>query len=279
MISRTTASLATTLLLTVAACATQNAGAGFDEPDDGDPMMDEGGTATGGTANKGGTGISISGSTSKAGSSAAGKGGSTSLPPAGTGGKAGSGSGGKGGKGGSGGGSGSGGMDAAGGSDDGPTNMPIAGLTLTFKPESMSDPYDFIGGELQLTNDTAQPLDYGTLKIRYYFTNEITTAKPDVKPAYSQNWAIYGSNAVTHNTECAGTLVKLPTAKTGADSYMEIHCDAPGTLAAGNLLKISWKAGIQNQGVKFVQDGDWSFKDPGKIVVIDDNNIVWGVEP
>lgn len=274
MNSRTTASLVTTLLLTVAACATQNAGAGFDEPMDEDDMMDIGGSPDSGKGGKGGTGISISGSTSIAGS-AAGKGGSTSLPPAGSGGKGGTGSGGKGGKGGSGGGTsaGTGGMDAAGGSDDGPTNMPIAGLSVTFKPESTADNYDFIGGELAVVNDTAQPLDYATLKVRYYFTNEFTA----VMPTTSMNWAVYGPANNNKNTTCTGELVKLPAAKAEADSYIELTCDAPGTLSAGSLLKISWKSGQQPN--KFIQSNDWSFKNVSNIVVIDGNNIVWGVEP
>lgn len=274
MTSRTALSLVTTLLLTAIACAEQNAGAGFDDVND--EPMDDGGSSTGGTSDKAGTGgsISISGSNSKAGSSStAGKGGSSSLPPAGSGGKAGSGSGGKGGKGGSGGTGGTGGTDAAGGGDDGPTNNPIVGLSVTFKPESTSDNYDFIGGELAVVNDTAQPLDFASLKIRYYFTNEVATAKA------MMNWAVYGPSSNTKPTNCTGTVVALPAAKAGADSYVELTCgEATGSLSAGTMIKISWKAGDQSHG-KFIQTGDWSFMTPDNIVVIDNNNIVWGVEP
>jgi hypothetical protein len=281
MISRTTSSFAFFLLLTAGACAVQNAGAGFDDPPyEGD---DAGGkSGSGGSLPSAGTSsvhpiagtTSASGSANKGGSGGtAGTGGKTST--GGTGGKTSTGgtggTGGKtsmGGKGGtSSGGGGTGGMDPG-----DPTNNPIDGLTLTFKPEGSSDPYDFIGGELQIVNDKAQPLAYASLKIRYYFTNEVASTK------VMMNWANFGPTSNTMQTSCTGTLVKMPTPKPGADSYIELTCSASGMLSAGTQLKISWKAGDQGQG-KFTQTGDWSYGDPDKIVVIDDNNIVWGVEP
>ena len=92
------------------------------------------------------------------------------------------------------------------------------------------------------------------------------------------NWANYGPASNTMQTSCTGTVVKMPTPKPGADSYIELTCSASGMLSAGTQLKISWKAGDQGQG-KFTQTGDWSYTDPDQIVVIDGNNIVWGVEP
>jgi hypothetical protein len=281
MTYRTTSSFAFFLLLTAGACAVQNAGAGFDDPPyEGD---DAGGKAsTGGTLSTSGSSsvhpIPLGGTTSssggKGGTSSGGTGGKGGTSSGGKGGTSSGGSGGKassGGKGGtSGGGGGSGGTST--GDGGAPTNNPVDGLALTFKPESTNDNYDFIGGELQIVNDKAQPLDYASLKIRYYFTNEVAGTK------VVMNWANFGPTNNTMQTSCTGTLVKLPAAKPGADSYIELTCSASGSLSAGTQLKISWKAGDQGNG-KFTQTGDWSFNDPDKIVVIDNNNIVWGVEP
>ncbi len=275
MTYRTSSSFAFFLLLTAGACAVQNAGAGFDDPPyEGD---DAGGKSSGGSLSTAGTSsvhpiagtTSASGSANKGGTSSGGSGGKT-----GTGGSGGTGgktsTGGKGG-------TGSGGTGGAGGTSSGdggaPTNNPVDGLTLTFTPESTDASYDFIGGKLKLTNDAAPaPLDYGSLKVRYYFTNEVATA------AVIMNWANWGPTSNAMPTSCTGTVVKMPTPKPGADSYIELTCSATGSFAKGSMLEISWKAGDQGKG-KFTQTGDWSYMDPDKIVVIDNNNIVWGVEP
>jgi Cellulose binding domain len=273
MQSRNTISLVTSLLLTAAACAHQNAGTGMDDQED--PMADEG-TTTGGTSSKAGTSslphsgttsVSTAGKTSSSGGTGA------DLPPIGSAGKTSGGSGGKG----SGGKAGTGGtMEAAGGEDTGPVNMPIVGLSVTFAAASTSDPNDFLGGELAVINDTAQPLSLADVKVRYYFSNEITAVMPSVM----MNWAQFGPKSNLGGATCTGTINKAATPKPGADSYVELTCSgASGTeLTAGTLLKISWKAGAQGMG-KFIQSDDWSFTDPTKIVVMNGQTIVWGVAP
>jgi hypothetical protein len=266
-------SLFALLLLSAVACAVQNAGAGIDDPTGGD---DEGGSAAGGTSAQAGKGtLPSSGSTSTPIAGTTSKGGSGGKA-GGSGGKGGASSGGKGGKGGS----SSGGTEAAGGSDDGPVNMPIVGLSVTFKADSAADPVDFLGGELDVINDTAQPLTFADMKVRYYFTNEVTAAMPAATPMVMMNWAQFGKTNNLGGATCSGQIVKLPKATAAADSYVELTCSASAAtdLTAGTLLKISWKAGAQGQG-KFIQAGDYSFTDPTKIVVVNGNTIVWGVEP
>ena len=260
------------LLLTAVACAYQNAGAGVDDPEG----AEDGGSSVGGSAAQAGkTSLSTSGSTTTPIAGTTGKGGTTSVGGSGgktsTGGKGGSG--GKAGSGGKGGG-GSGGTEAAGGGDDGPINMPIAGLSLTFKADSTGDMVDFLGGELDVINDHAQPLTLADMKVRYYFTSEVTA------PMVMMNWAQFGSSNNLGGATCTGQIVKLPKAVVGADSYVELTCSAASAtdLSAGTMLKISWKAGAQGAG-KFTQTGDYSLADPGKIVIVNGNTIVWGVEP
>lgn len=265
MQSRTSQSLVLSLLLTAVACAYQNAGAGMG--DEGDETTDEGGTSTGGTSAKAGTSsLPLAGtpSSSSAGKSTGGKGGSSA-----SGGK--SGSAGKGGKGGAG-----GSAPSDGGEDAGPVNMPIVGLSVTFAADSMADPVDYLGGELALINDTAQPLSLADVKIRYYFSNEITTGTPTVM----MNWARFGAVTNLGDATCTGTVAAAATPKPGADSYIELTCTGAkaSELTAGTLLKISWKAGAEGDQ-KFIQSDDWSFSDPTKIVVLNGTTIVWGIDP
>jgi len=273
MQSRNTISVLTSLLLTAGACAHQNAGSGLD--DEGDPMADEGGTTGGSSSRAGTSSLPLSGTTSvgTAGKPASSGGSGTTLPPLGSGGKA---SGGSGGKTSSGGKSGSGGMANAGGDSSGPVNMPIVGLSVTFAAASTSDPNDFMGGELALINDTAQPLALADVKIRYYFTNEITAVMPSVM----MNWAQFGPKTNLGGATCTGSINKATPATAEADSYVEFTCmGSSGTeLTAGTLLKISWKAGAQGMG-KFIQANDYSFTDPTKIIVMNGSTIVWGIDP
>jgi hypothetical protein len=267
MQSRTSQSLVLSLLLTAVACAYQNAGAGMDDDEGGGDTTDEGGTSTGGTAAKAGTSslpLAGSVSTSTAGKSTGGKGGSTA-----SGGKSGSSSGGK---------TSTAGTAASdGGEDTGPVNMPLVGLSVTFKADSTGDPVDFLGGELHLQNDTAQPLSLADVKIRYYFSNEITA----VMPMVMMNWAQFGPINNLGGATCMGKIEAAESPAAGADSYVELTCTGANAseLTAGTLLKISWKAGAQGQNQKFIQGDDWSFADPTKIVVLNGTTIVWGIAP
>lgn len=271
MQSRSSHSLVLSLLLTAVACAYQNAGAGTDNDGSDDDVIDEGGTSTGGTAAKAGTSSLPTAGTQATGS--AGKATTGGKSTGGTTGKAGSSTGGKGGKGGT----SSGGTDAGeGGEDTGPVNMPIVGLSVTFKADSTADPVDFLGGELDVINDTAQPLSLSDVKIRYYFSNEITAASP----AVMMNWAQFGPKNNLGGATCTGKIAPADSPKAGADSYVELTCTGANSseLTAGTLLKISWKAGAQGQG-KFIQSDDYSFSDPTKIIVLNGSTIVWGVDP
>jgi hypothetical protein len=266
MQSRTRQSLVISLLLTAVACAYQNAGAGMADDGGGD-VTDDGGTSTGGATSKAGTSSLPSAgtqtSTSTAGKGSGGKGGSAS------GGKSGSSSGGK---------TSTAGTSASdGGQDPGPVNMPLVGLSVTFKADSTADPVDFIGGELDLINDTAQPLSLADVKVRYYFSNEITA----VAPMVMMNWAQFGPKTNLGDATCSGKIEAAESPVVGADSYVELTCTGASSseLTAGTLLKISWKAGAQGQNQKFIQGDDWSFSDPTKIVVLNGSTIVWGIDP
>lgn len=268
MQSRTTYSLAASLLLTFAACARQ------EDPDleylDEDPMDDGGSSSGGSTSKAGGTSVGKSGSTST------GMGGSTTLPPAGTvGGKGGSkGTAGSKATGGSGGSGGSAGSSGSGGGGEDPVNMPVDGMSVTFKAGEGASA-DFLGGELFVTNDSSESFSLDNIKIRYYFTNELNSP-----PAFVWQWGQFGPSNNLGGITCTGEVVEMTETTSDANFYVELSCPA-GDFASGSQLRTSWKAGNQGSG-KLTQDGDWSYVADGeapKVVVLDGNTIIWGVEP
>jgi len=277
MQARKLLTLVTWVLLTAAACAHQVPNEINDADDDDDGMAERGGSGTGGTspANTAGS-LPLSGTTAvgTSGSSAGSKGGSTSLPPVGSnGGKAG----GSGGKAGSAGKAGAGGAGSGSGGS-GNVNMPIPGLSVELKAMDTADQVDWLGGELSVINDTAQPLTVADLKIRYYFTDDLAGA-PNPTMALV-NWAQCGPMSNLGGATCTGQIVKMPTKRPTADTYVELTCSSNmAELTAGSLLKTSWKAGSNGNSNKQTQRDDHSFMDPTHIVVMDGDTIVWGVEP
>lgn len=270
MKSRKTFGFALSLLLAAVACAHQ-------EPDDinADDPSDEGGSSSAGKGTGGTSSLPIGGSTST-GTSGSSKGGSTSLPPVGSGGKGGSGSGGKGGKGG-------GGKGGAGGSagtgSGGKVNEPIVGLSVEFEPADMGEMVSWMGGELSVINDTAQPLAVADLKIRYYFTDDMAGAPNPTTVA--MNWAQCGPTTNLGGATCTGEVLPLAPSKPTANAYVELTCTSSNTpeLTAGTLLKASWKAGANGNSATQYQKDDHSFSDPTHIVVLSGDTVVWGVEP
>jgi hypothetical protein len=269
MQSRTSYSLVATLLLTVMACAHQL------DPEDTQILDDDGGTDEGGsslqagTKATGGTGVLPQGGTGNTS-----KGGTSALPTGKAGTKSTAGSGGK---------AGSGGSDA-GGSEMGGTggttvHMPVVGMAVQFKTQDASEgAVDFFGGELFVINDTAQPFALTDLKVRYYFTNEVTNATP----SFIWQWGQFGPKNNLGGVSCGGTINAMPAPKAGADSYVEFTCTTTGDLSAGMQLVMSWKVGAQGMG-KMIQADDYSFApalaDNDKIVVLNGDTVVWGLEP
>lgn len=272
MQSRSRYSIVATLLLMAVSCARQEEPGDMpiDDDDDGGGMLDLGGS----TGSSGGSQPTLGGSTGSSGKSASGgKGGGTVLPPSGSvGGKGGNkGSGGSGGTAGStsGGSSGSGG--GSGGS--GTVNMPVDGLAMEFKPDSTTSEVDWLGGELLFSNTSAETFALADLKIRYYFTNEIASPMTEVR------WAQFGPASNMGTKTCSAELVAMPTAKSGADSYIEITCEA-GEMGADTKLKTSWRAGANGGGIfKLQQADDYSFSAVDHIVVLNGNTVIWGAEP
>jgi endoglucanase len=294
----------TAALMIVGACAAQNTPTpGPDEEDmvDGGSSGSSAGgnTSSGGSlpksgSNSGGTASggkpSNGGKTSTAGTSSGGDG-AAGEANGGAGGDA-SPTGGSGGKGGSGGSAGKGGNAGAGGGSGGagcqPTaSTPLAGISARYQSEQPSSSTFSIGSQLAIANAGPNTLNLTDLKLRYYFTNEVTA--PLVTTV---NWSYFrpnGGGAQTTIDKSKVTLEVVPmtctTAK--ANAYIEFTFAADvGSLTPGNQVYFSWVA-TNTASQKFTQSNDYSFDgaakvdaDDSKLVVLQNSgNRVWGSEP
>jgi hypothetical protein len=296
------------VLLIVAACAEQNTPIPDNTEGSGADSGSGGKTSTGGKASTGGKTSSTGGSMAdKAGAtstggktatggsdnaggdnaggepSSAGTGGKAS---GGTGGKANGGSGGTGGKGGSGGTSGSGGGNGSGGSGCKPSPTgPIGGISARYEPEITGASGTGIGSKLIIANTGQNTLDLGTLKLRYYLTNEVQAAINK-----TINWAWYrpnaGGNQVDKKGNVAFQVVPLDCTSASANAFLEFTFAGAGNLEPDHQIYFSWTA---NNGASqsFMQSNDYSFDaaakegtDDMKITVLKtDGTLVWGTEP
>ncbi|BCJ93766.1 hypothetical protein acsn021_13350 [Anaerocolumna cellulosilytica] len=126
--------------------------------------------------------------------------------------------------------------------------------------------------KLYNTGDTA--INLSDVKLRYYYTID-----GEKDQSFWCDWTTVGSNNVT------ASFVKLPTAKTDADYYLEIgFTTGAGELAAGQSIdvqvrfsKSDWSNYTQTNDYSFT--GDSSFSDWSKVTGYIGDTLNWGIEP
>ncbi|WP_040950038.1 X2-like carbohydrate binding domain-containing protein [Gorillibacterium massiliense] len=128
----------------------------------------------------------------------------------------------------------------------------------------------------KLTNTGTTAISLADVKLRYYYTVDpgITTQN------FWCDWSTIGSSNVT------GTFVSMPTAKTGADYYVEIgFTSAAGSLAAGASIEIQTRIN-KTDWSNYTQTGDYSFNsastaytDWSKVPGYVSGALQWGIEP
>ncbi|WP_160676005.1 cellulase family glycosylhydrolase [Clostridium sp. C8-1-8] len=129
--------------------------------------------------------------------------------------------------------------------------------------------------KLKLTNTSTSAITLSNVKIRYYYTTDTDKAQN-----FFCDWSTVGSSNVT------GTFGKLSTAKTGADSYVEIgFTSTAGTLAAGQSVEIQVRVS-KVDWTNYTQTGDYSFNstatsytDWNKVTGYLSGVLKYGVEP
>ena len=132
-----------------------------------------------------------------------------------------------------------------------------------------------INPKFKLVNTGTTAISLSNVKIRYYYT--IDAEKPQ---SFTCDWSHAGPSNVT------GTFVKMPTAKTGADYYVEIGFNSTaGTLAAGQSTEIHIRVN-RTDWSNYTQTGDYSFNssatsyvDWSKATAYLSGTLQWGTEP
>jgi chitodextrinase len=131
-----------------------------------------------------------------------------------------------------------------------------------------------IGATLAVVNRGATAVDRSTVTLRYWFTGDTANANYQV----FCDWAVVGCANVR------ATVVKLPTARPGADAYLQVSF-AAGSLAAGastgdiqlRVAKSDWST--------FNQADDHSYRvsstltDFDRVTAYAGGALAWGTEP
>jgi hypothetical protein len=128
---------------------------------------------------------------------------------------------------------------------------------------------------IQLVNTGSTAIALATVKIRYYYT---------IDGVKSQNF--YCDYSTMGSRNITGTFVAMTTAKTGADTYLEIgFSSGAGSLAAGASITIQARI-AKSDWTNYTQTNDYSFN-PTATAYVDWTRVTgyisgvlqWGTEP
>jgi hypothetical protein len=148
-------------------------------------------------------------------------------------------------------------------------------ISVQFYNGNKADPSNQLSLSFQLVNTGTNATTLSNVKLRYYYTKDGTQA---------QNF--YCDYAQTGSGNVTGTFVTMGTAKTGADTYLEIgFTSGAGTLAAGSSTVVQCRV-AKNDWSNFTQSNDYSFNAPAssyvdwtKVTGYVSGSLQWGVEP
>jgi hypothetical protein len=148
-------------------------------------------------------------------------------------------------------------------------------IKVQFYNQSKTDPSNQLYLNFQLVNTSSSAVALSNVKIRYWYTQEGTQAQ-----TFWCDYTPLGSSNVT------GSFVKMGTAKTGADTYLEIgFTSGAGNLAAGASTQVQCRC-AKSDWSNYTQSNDYSFNssatsytDWTKVTGYVSGAMAWGVEP
>jgi hypothetical protein len=242
---------------------------------------DSGGTDTGGS---GGTGTGGGG---MAGKSSGGSGGSGGKASGGSGGS----SAGTSGSGGSSGGSGSGG---SGGSTGSTGECAPAGTGWVVQYWTNTPPANMPAGDLRVFNNNGGTVNFTTLELRHYFTNEETATMTFTFSTFGHNFPGMPYYEDENGANVQSSIVAVTPAATNASSYIRIRFNAtPGNFGNNEWVQLGFYGSLSMYPLKSNQANDYTYighptSDPGSankntgwdhITLYQDGELVWGCEP
>jgi hypothetical protein len=156
-----------------------------------------------------------------------------------------------------------------------PTPVPGGSIKVQFYNQSTATTSNQIYTNIKLVNIGAGAITLSNVRLRYYYT--VDGAKPQ---AFYCDYSPVGDGNVT------GTFVTMATAKTGADTYLEIgFASGAGSLAVGASVTIQARI-AKNDWSNYTQTNDYSFNftatafvDWTKVAGYVSGALQWGTEP
>lgn len=154
------------------------------------------------------------------------------------------------------------------------TSVAEGNIKVQMSNGTTSEDTNGITPRFKIFNTGTENIKLSDVKIRYYYTID-----GEKDQNFWCDWASIGSSNVT------GTFVKLSTAKTGADYYLEIgFTQGAGELAPGASIdvqgrfsKVDWTNYNQNDDYSF--SGSQDYADWSKVTGYISNTLKWGIEP
>ena len=156
-----------------------------------------------------------------------------------------------------------------------PTPVSVGSITVQFYNQNTAATSNQLYLNMKVINTGSSAIALSNVKIRYYYT---------IDGAQAQNfycdYSPIGSGNVT------GSFVTMATAKTGADTYVEIgFTSGAGSLAAGANITVQTRVAKSNW-TNYTQTDDYSFNssattfvDWTKVTGYVSGALQWGIEP
>jgi hypothetical protein len=275
---------------------TSNTGAGG--------MSGGAGSSSGGTTanSKAGAGGGGSGGAGNAGAGNGGAGGNgTAGTSAGSGGKAGSGgaggsgSGGKAGNGGTAG-TGTGGSAGSGGSGGSPSTGDCAPVNSGWVVQywTSTPAANMPAGDLRIFNNAGGSVNFNTLELRHYFTNEETATLSFIFSTFGHNFPGAPYYEDEGGANVLSSIQSVTPAATNASQYISIKFNGtPGNFGNGENTQLGFYGSLSMYPLKSNQANDYTYighptNDPGsankttgwdRITLYVGGKLVWGCEP
>ncbi len=156
-----------------------------------------------------------------------------------------------------------------------PTPVPGGSIKVQFYNQNTATASNQIYANFQLINTGTGAITLSNVTIRYWYTEDGTQGQN-----FYCDYSPVGSSNVT------GTFGKMGTAKTGADTYLEVgFTSGAGNLAAGANVVIQTRV-AKSDWTNYTQTDDYSFNSSAtgyvnwtKVTGYVSGTLAWGIEP